>query len=254
MRNVTSLSVQEICDITTGNLWLLNTADQVVEGGADVQVTVNVNGSNQVLRLPKSWLPMKATDIFPRATLLSSQNLLTAIARRVIMAIPEEEALKILRSPGAEVEMRRIEDDNARQRQATERGGIKKNVFITGGDDDSQGESETLRKAGPTKKLSPSLKSSLTASNKSNTFDISSLLADEESIDQEEVEAEVDVEVSTAFKGWVQKLNTMGNYEERLNAVRTKGTLSLEELEYMKEKVTDTKLATAIGQLIARQK
>lgn len=236
------LTVQELSDMERGNVWLLNTSDNVVDGGGDVNIAISTaGGQSEMLRLPKSWLPINATLRIARKHLLDSQSLLNAISRGVVCALTEDEAQELLRRPGAEYEKQRLRDDESRQRQATEQRGIGKNVFITGGNDDDNEEApaETLKSAGP-QRTSLTQKVNLAPKPKSSSFDLTTLLS------EEEPEVVEDNSVSTAFKGWVQKLNASSGTEERLNMIRNRAQLSSEEATYLRDNLNDTRIVASL--------
>lgn len=230
-----SLTVQQLSEIERGTLWLLNTADNVVEGGGDINIVIYVNSQPQMLRVPKSWLPVDATKTIPRRWLLESQQLMSAISLGTVAALSEEEAQELNSRPGANFELSRMRDEAARQRQAVATKGIGKNVFISSGTPEDEEDEEVLRTAAPTK-----TNRNQQSVPRSSAIDLSNLSA------EDDAQAEEADTVSVGFKGWVQKLNSMQSTEERLNAIRNRSKLSADEAVYLRDNLADTRIVASL--------
>jgi hypothetical protein len=96
-----------------------------------------------------TWVPVCVTDKIEREQVLKSRQFLQALERKIIIAIPEEEALKILDQPGAkeEIERIRVMDINTAVGDAADSlggddGMVK--VDVPGGDTDEGGISYTV--------------------------------------------------------------------------------------------------------------
>lgn len=222
--NVNSLTAQELIDQEKGAIWVINTCDQVVEGGGDVQITVVVHGQPRILRVPRTWLPIEATKAIPRKQILESAFFLEALSKGLITAISAEDAQDLLGQEGSEAELDRLSDAESIIRQAIQTKGYGKNVTISGSSDELADEEQPVKKAFKAKIGRVDGKQ-------------------EESISLDDV--------SASFKAWVQKLNAAETSDAAMVEIRRRSQITTEEAQYLADNITHGAIASKLRQKIA---
>jgi hypothetical protein len=123
-------SIQNLIDQPGGPIWLINTCEDVIEGGGDVAISIVVNGSSQMLDIPRTWIPIEATRTYARKYLLDSLHFSKAMASGTVTAISAAYAADLLSQPGAAEEQDRLSDYMKAQRNAITRRSIPNNVKV----------------------------------------------------------------------------------------------------------------------------
>ena len=222
--NVNSLSAQDLIDQERGAIWVINTCDQVVEGGGDVQITVVVHGQARILRVPRTWLPVEATKAIPRKQILESAFFLEAISKGLITAISAEDAEAMLSQEGSEEELNRLAEAEAIIRQAIQTKGYGKNVTISGSSDELEDDDQPVKKA---------------------------FKAKIGRVDGKQEETISLDDVSSSFKAWVQKLNAAENSDAAMVEIRRRSQITTEEAQYLADNITHGAIASKLRQKLA---
>jgi hypothetical protein len=227
------LDIEELAS-SQGSLWVVNSSAQVMEGGGgDVYLTIQVgqNGQQSVVEVPLTWLPINLTERVPRKNLLESTYFVQALSTKIIRAIPEEEARKILSRPGADKELNRLQAKKDAVRSETRAKGISKNVTVVNSNIEEETSTGAFyeRKDGMTSVMAGK-KTTVTAVNSDSLFDEGS----------EET-------VSAAFQAWTAKLNTLEDEEEAVNTVRNRGRMSVDEIQYLAENCTHERVVNVMN-------
>lgn len=222
-----ALSAQELIDQERGAIWVINTCDQVVEGGGDVQITVIVHGQPRILRVPRTWLPIEATKAIPRKQILESAFFLEAISKGLIMAISVEDAESLLGQEGSNAELSRLADAEHIIRQAIQTKGYGKNVTISGSSDELEEDDQPVKKA--------------LNSGKVKIGRVDGKSEDTISLD----------DVSASFKAWVQKLNMAETSELAMVEIRRRSQITTDEAKYLADNISHGAIASKLRQKIA---
>lgn len=108
---VTKLSVNQLRrQGATDAIWVLNGTMKNPKNRANVYVALPARDGEvqDPIVIFATWVPVCVTDKIDRDHLLRSRNFLLALERENLIAIPEEEALKMLAMPGAKEEQDRV--------------------------------------------------------------------------------------------------------------------------------------------------
>lgn len=222
--NLTSLSAQDLIDQERGAIWVLNTCDQVVDGGGDVQITVIVHGQPRILRVPRTWLPIEATKAIPRKQILESAFFLEAISKGLIMAISTEDAEVLLGQEGSDDELNRLAEAESIIRQAIQTKGYGRNVTISGSSDELEEEDQPVKKAF-----------------KAKIGRVDGKTEDSINLD----------DVSASFKAWVQKLNMAETSEAAMIEIRRRAQITPDEAQYLADNISHGAIASKLRQKIS---
>lgn len=226
MSNASYIGINDLVEQEKGPIWVINTSNEKYQGGAEVYITIG----SDVLVVPRTWLPFEMTKKLPRKSILESTYFVSAMSDGLIKAISKETALKLLAEPRASKEAKRLEEIEEAVKAATQARGIGKNVLITTGDEDRDAEyakqsanaiAKTVSESGGNMKASGSF----------------SLGDDEETADP----------ISANFKAWVVKVNNIEDEDEAYSEVRNRGTMTMEEAEYLMKHVTHDVISSGIA-------
>jgi len=225
-RNIPTMTVQELVDQRKGPIWVLNTSHQAEAGlGGDVFVTISVNNQNRPMKVPRTWIPVELTKLFPRKFLLDSPNFLEALSKGLITAIPDEYARKLIADPGYKDEERRLAEIEAAIREASQIKGVGRNVTVSSGD-------------------APEEEPTGVTSVKRKNVSVVAIGADDEEDDKSTV--------SARFVGWVNKLNSMEDEKAARNEIRIRGELEEEEAHYLYENTIYPKIKRSLAKTLGR--
>lgn len=75
-----------------------------------VHISINDNGEVSMLKIPKTFVPVEITNLFPAATILRSQNFLRTVAEGKVTLHDPDEALIYLENMDAQAELGRLRD------------------------------------------------------------------------------------------------------------------------------------------------
>lgn len=227
---IKALSVQQLVDTERGPVFVINTSSKAGIGrGGDVFITMEIGKSSRTLKVPRTWIPIELTNLVPRKSLTESPHFLEAIAKNLIAPISEEDARKLMKRGGYDEEKSRLDEADAKVREAGMAKGIGKNVNVTNGHEDEEEEN-----AEPSK----------TAVKRKNVSVVS--LADPDGEDDEESS------VSAGFQAWVSKLNHLGDAKLARNEIRNRGELEEEEAHYMMENIKYPKIKASLAKALGR--
>lgn len=217
-------------------IWVLNTTgDSSVGQQGDITIAISrLNGSGKdLLRIPKTWLPIAVTRGLTRRQLMESSEFRAAVYKKHITPIKEEYAKKLRNQEGAREEEERLEDRKRQVSQATAARGIthNKNVSLTVGSEDEEDTQDN--------------------SSRTNINDI------DEGGDQDtrtKIEAGVEKTaegLSPSFKMWADKTARMPDIQAS-NELRSRAKFSRKELVYLQGITTNlpkvqAKIAKALG-------
>jgi len=225
MSKINALSVQELIDAEGGPIYVLNNTENSIGQGGDVFITVNQNGQNRSLQVPHTWLPIEVTKMIPRKYILDSSYFLEALGKELVVAIPAEDALKLLAQPAAVRELSRLKQAEEAVKAATASRGIGRNVSVVNSDADDSGEEQGQGKKTAVKKAGSAVS-----------------MADFE--DEGSAEAEEE-EVSAKFKAWVNTLN-QAEEEDAVSKLRTRSSLTEAECKYIIENVQHKRIVNGM--------
>ena len=198
-------TIDELNSESSGPVYVVNSSSKVNSTGADVFITVYVGSqaAATILSVPLSWKPFNLTEQAPRQAVLGSQHFLRAISSGVLTLISKEEAQEILATPSAIKETERLSQLRSRVEAAIRNPNADEfKLTIDGKDADGNEEGK---------------KHSVSAS----FFDEGS--------------------VSTSFKAWVTKNNSL-DVEEAINAARIRSEFSVEEMQYIMDNSTHSRI------------
>lgn len=221
--SATRLSIQDLLDNPTGPVWVLNTAHKAVEHGGEIHITIpRANGNPVFIHLPKSWIPENLVEHAPRKDILDSTYFMAAVKNESITLITDEEAQRLLARPAASDERRRLDQKKAAIQAATASRGLSKNVTISGGSDEDDGDTP----ATPTSKGLPKKNASISMAN----------LGEDGSEPGDAPET-----VRPNFRAWVAQINNL-TQEEASNELKIRAELSEDEAAYLRDKTKHPKI------------
>lgn len=232
-----SLTIQQLIDQKEGSIYLLNTADTVIDGGGDVHISVpGKDGNVQTISVRKSWLPMEATAIVPRQSLLDAPAFMDSLAKKAVRAISREEFDRLHSRPSAGAELARLQAVQNAVKEASRGRGIGRNVSITSSaaDDEDEVQPKPTVHARNGQQAMPRTRA---------TEDGVVNLSDIDEDGGESVQAGVEPEISASFKAWVNKLNTL-ELAEAVSELQRRGKISKVEAIYLADKTEHQKIRT----------
>jgi hypothetical protein len=105
---------------STKPIWGINTASESDLGvvGEILLAIPGANGQNDRLLMPQTWLPQELTRVIPRKRLLKSVEFRSAVDKKLISLISNEEAQRLLRQDGAAEEQEKLRAHARLVRQA----------------------------------------------------------------------------------------------------------------------------------------
>lgn len=231
-----SFTIQQLIDQKEGSIFLLNTADTVIEGGGDVHISVpGKDGNVQTVSVRKSWLPMEATAIVPRQALLDAPAFMDSLAKKAVRAISREEYDRLHARPSARAELARLQAVQDAVKEASRGRGIGRNVSITSSAADDEDEVQ----AKPTVHVRGGQQMPRTRATEDGVINLSDIGDDE----AETVQAGVDQDISAGFKAWVNKLNTL-ELADAISELQRRGKISKAEAAYLAEKTDHERIRT----------
>lgn len=212
-------------------IWAINNAEELREGGGDVNIQVVVNGVSQRIVIPRTWIPINLTDRIPRKYLEDSMNFSSAVGSRLIRIISNEHANALRRDADYADELARVGKYLNAQRNAIEgTAKIKSNVMVTSAESDA-GMVETNVRDGASPLPRGAVSKPQTRVT-ADSLDINSFLGEG---DTAEVQ---DAKVSDQFIAWIVHLNNLGDKIKASNEIRRRSRVSRDELDYLIENIS----------------
>ena len=230
-----AIGINDLIEEGKGPIWVLNTTNNLYKTGADVFVTFNNNGQSSIMQVSRTWLPIEVTARFPRKIVLESPYFTDALNKGMLQAISVADATKILAQPGAAREAARLRDLEEAVKEATAARGIGKNVMVSTGDLDRDAELQS--------DYEKSNQKFVVNASKANGPDSINLGNDEE---------EEEDPISANFKAWVIRLNEISDEDEARNEVKLRGSMSLEEAEYLMKKIVHNNISSYIAKRLKK--
>ena len=146
MSKTTELTLSDILkQDPMASIWVRNNVHRSPDVGREGDLVINIpkpNGvGSTVLRVERTWLPIDLTTQMSRLQILESAEFRSAVTNKFIVLLTEEYAQRLLRSPDAENEQRRLSAQREYIRTATGVQGITNDgtagtVYGTGGQDE----------------------------------------------------------------------------------------------------------------------
>jgi hypothetical protein len=234
-----TISITEASEDPSQSLWVVNISSRVTETGGDVLITIPGKGNtSHVLNIRKSWLPELVTNRYAKALILESVYFTEAVNSGMIAIIPEEDAKKLLSSPEAGVEKRRLAELDNLAKQAVAAKSIGKNVMISTGDE----EEDRIAEERAASKAS------------GNKFVTMRNALDDDNSDDDSEDSSLDKDVSPSFKGWVTKLNNFdeSRVDEVKNEIKVRGEMTRSEAAYLSKTLKFQAIAARISKQLQR--
>jgi hypothetical protein len=219
------ISLQEATDQKGGPLYVINTADQIHDGGGDVNLSVPVGNQTQLIVIPRTWIPIDLTASVPRKFVLDSINFINSVSSGIIQICSSAYAESIKKDSSYNDEASNVKGYLKSRRSAVEvNRGLSKGVTITEQNAASDNRSD------------PTIRANASGNNKTKPIKASSHVVLDFLGDAPEENATPAVEnveeVSAQFIAWVTKLNTL-DQAKATNELRIKGSLTEAEMQYI---------------------
>ena len=202
-------------------LWVMNDSVRSHSPGGNVYIAVSWKGAVKNLEIPRTWIPIELTSMMPREAIKDSMYFLEAVNKGLIVPITKKSAEGLLAQPDALEEKLRIESAAKAVAEAVKSRGIGKNVTVNVDGRESEEDAEA-----PKKKT------------------MISMLSD--SLEDEPKEA-----VSSGFKAWVQKLNTLDSDSKALGEIKRRGAMEMEEAKYLVENLEHPRITNLLKQKVS---
>lgn len=206
-------SIDELNDKVSGPIYVRNTSSKLHGQGADIFITVYVGNQSRatIISIPLSWKPFNLNEQAPRAAILGSQHFLRAINTGVLTLLDPAEAEAELSTPKAAMEIERL-----RQLQSAVEAAVRNpnaDEFKLTLENEPEGKGGNENSASKNIALNASF------------FDEGA--------------------VSTSFKAWVNKTNSM-DVEEAINAARVRENFVIEELQYFADNTKHARIRNGL--------
>ncbi len=224
MARIQTLDLQQLIDAEKGPIWARNRTSETMSPGGDVFISVNISGTQRVVNVPNTWVPINLTSQVPRKALLDAPYFMEALSKGLIDVITESSAQEILRRDGADEELQRLAERARVIREAVNNRGISKNVRVV--NSDREGDEEETAVSTQVQKHSK----------------VSVVRLDGEDESHNEADA-----VSDSFRAWITKLNSL-TQKDAVAEFRRRGTVSFEEATYLVANLKHRNLASRISE------
>lgn len=214
-------SLHDLGDSPTGSLFVLNTADKIIEGGGDITLEVHFGKNGlQTITVPRTWIPVDIAMSVPAKYIVESVSFINAVREGGLTILTPEYAKELQRDPMYNEEAGNLKEYMNSQRSAvTPNKGLAKNVRITTMSDEMPDNNQSIK---------PNASRNKVTQPKGKINILNAFLNDsepEQSVEQVE-------EVSANFISWVTKLNSLTE-KGATSELRTKGELTHTELNYV---------------------
>jgi hypothetical protein len=164
-------------------------------------VYVGNQSAATILNIPLSWNPFNLTEQAPRAAILGSQHFLRAVSSGVLTLMDPSEARDILATPAGMREAERVNQLKAKVEMAVRNPNSDEFKLTLEGEEGKEAET----------------KHSVSA----NFFDQDT--------------------ISTTFKAWVAKNNTL-QVEDAINAARVRAEFTVDEMQYIMDNTVHARI------------
>lgn len=122
-----------------GPVWVLNNTRDALEGKVIVSIPKKNGNGADILRVPRTFLPIELTQQVPRSQLLESAEFRKTIGQKLLKLVTSEYAAVLLSTEEAKDESERIRNEDNKARALLKKAGVVEGENSSGvGEDDEE--------------------------------------------------------------------------------------------------------------------